>query len=411
MAGLQGLLATVSPAEGWTIRGGLFRSLYDDRSAFAHLLLDLEQDGSADRLIIADPRSRYVSISGELRASRAFTEGPRLHTVHLSYRGRNRRQRYGGSDVLDYGLTFIGETFTPSEPDFEFTEQNRDTVSQSLYGIAYEGRWRGIGELSFGISRTDYTKRFELPAEQTIESEANPFVYNVSAAIELGPRLVAYTGYARGLEESGIAPDQAANRNQPLPAIITTQVDGGVRYRLTDDLNLSAGVFELRKPYFTLDAANDFGPVGETRNRGLEVSLAGAVTPRLNIVAGAVFLDPRVTGAEDAQFTIGERPVGLPSRLADLNIDWRTPFEGLSVDASVSHSGDIAARVDNSVFIPSRTIVNLGARYRFELADRDATFRIQLLNAVNLYGFDLRGAGAYAPIAGRRISAYVTVDL
>ena len=188
-------------------------------------------------------------------------------------------------------------------------------------------------------------------------------------------------------------------------------LDGGLRYRLAESLNVSAGLFELRKPYFTLDAGDRFGPLGETRNRGAEFSLAGAVTPRLNVVAGVVVLEPRVTGIEDAQTPIGSRPVGLPARSAELNLDWRTPFEGLSLDAGISHDGAVPARVDNAVWIPARTIVNLGARYRFRIAGRDTTLRVQALNIGDVYGFALRGAGAYAPIAGRRVSAYLTIDL
>lgn len=410
VAGLQGVLATISPAQGWTVRGGLFRSLYDDRSAFSHLLTGLTQDGAANRLIIADPRTRFISLSGELRVSRAFTEGPRLHSVHLSYRGRDRRQRYAGSDVVNFGPTRIGERFEPPEPEFAFNERTRDVVQQSLYGLAYEGRWRGVGELSFAVSHTDYTKRFELPGAPVVETRADPLVYNVSAAAEIGPRLVIYAGYARGLEESGIAPDQAINRNQPLPAILTRQIDGGARYRPTDGLNLSAGVFELRKPYFALDAANRFGPLGETRNRGMEFSLAGTLTPTLNLVAGAVLLDPRVLDTDDSRLAIGERPVGLPSRSADLNLDWRTPLDGVSLDIGVSHSGAVPARVDNAVFIPERTLFNIGARYRFRRAGRAATLRVQLFNVGNTYGFDLRGAGGYVPIPGRVLSAYMTMD-
>lgn len=204
------------------MRAGLFRSLYDDRSTFANLLTDVTADDEANRLIIADPRSRFVSVSGELRITRSLTEGPRLHVIHLSARGRDRRQLYSGSASINYGSTRIGERFEPTEPDFDFAEQTRDRLSQGTIGVAYEGRWRGIGELSFGISKTEYTKRFELPGAPVLETRSSPWLYNVTGAGFLGSRLTLYAGYARGLEESGIAPDNAANRNQPLPAILTS---------------------------------------------------------------------------------------------------------------------------------------------------------------------------------------------
>ncbi|MDJ0278859.1 TonB-dependent receptor [Sphingomonas sp. 2R-10] len=411
VGGLHGVLATVSPWRDWTVRAGLFRSLYDDRSTFAHLLTDLTPDGRANRLIIADPRSRFVSASGELRVTRSLAEGPRLHALHLSLRGRDRRQRYGGSDVLAYGPTSIGETFRPPEPDYAFTDQTRDRVRQATYGIAYDGRWRDVGELSFGLSRTDYAKRFSLPAAPPLETRSRPWLWNVTGAAFLGPRLALYAGYARGLEESGIAPDNAVNRNQPLPAILTRQVDAGLRYRLTDTIKLVAGVFDLRKPYYNLDAANRFDLLGDIVNRGVEFSVAGAVTPRLNIVVGGVLLDPRVTGEGVALGRIGPRPVGIASRSLDFNADWRLPVDGISLDAGISNTGRVTATRDNSVSISSRTLVDLGARYRFRANGRDFTLRGEVRNIGNVHGFDLESAGAYDIIAGRVVSAYITVDL
>lgn len=266
-------------------------------------------------------------MSGELRVSRSLAEGPRLHVLHLSFRGRDRHQLYGGSDVLDYGPTRIGATFRPPEPDYTFTVQTNDRVRQKTVGIAYGGRWRDVGELSFGLSKTDYTKRFSRPGAPPLETRSRPWLWNVTGAGFLGPRLALYAGYARGLEESGIAPDNAVNRNQPLPAILTRQVDAGLRYRLTDAIKLVAGVFDLRKPYYNLDAANRFGLLGDIVNRGVEFSVAGAVTPRLNVVAGGVLLRPRVTGEGVALGRVGPRPVGIPTRSLDFNADWRLPVE------------------------------------------------------------------------------------
>lgn len=65
---------------------------------------------------------------------------------------------------------------------------------------------------------------------------------------------------------------------------------------------------------------------------------------------------------------------------------------------------------DNLVRIPARALVNLGARYRFKLSGKDATIRAQMNNVGNVYGFDLRSAGAYNVIAGRIAAAHLTVD-
>lgn len=411
VATTQGILGSAALGQDWMVRAGVFRSLYDDTSVFTHLLTGLEPDGSADRLIIADPRSLFVSVSGELRVTRSLAEGPRLHVIHLSGRARDRRQRYDGADVRSFGPTRIGQAFDVPRPAFVFGEQADDRVRQWTAGAAYEGRWKNVGELSFGISRTDYSKRVDLPGIRPATTRSRPWLYNVAAAGHVSATLALYGGYARGLEESGVAPSNAVNRNAPLPAILTTQWDGGFRYALTPKLKLIAGVFDLRKPYYNLDQGNRFTLLGDVRNQGVELSLAGALTPRLDIVSGGVLLRPRVTGEGVALGRVGPRPVGLPVRSIDLNADWRPPWiEGLSLDIGISHTGSIPATRDNRVALPDRTLVDLGGRYSFALGGRKASLRVQASNVTDVEGFQLRGAGAYDIIAGRMASAYLTLD-
>jgi len=279
-------------------------------------------------------------------------------------------------------------------------------------GLAYEGRWKGVGKLGLGIQKTQYRKCIGLPSEVPVATDASPFLFNATLAVEMGPRLVGYAGYVTGLEESGIAPGNAANRNEALPAIATRQVDAGLRYAITDDVKLVAGVFDVRKPYFNLDANGRFDALGDVINQGIETSVAGPVTSRLSVVAGAVLLRPRVTGEGVALGRVGPRPVGAISRSLELYADWRPPWlEGLSFDVSASHRSAETATVSNGTDIPPRTLVDLGARYRFELAGQSATLRLQVENVTDLQGFELRGAGAYDMIAGRRIGGYLTIDL
>ena len=71
---------------------------------------------------------------------------------------------------------------------------------------------------------------------------------------------------------------------------------------------------------------------------------------------------------------------------------------------------NVTATVDNRVAIPARTLVALSGRYRFTLMERPATLRVAVNNLADVYGYDLKGAGAYDVIAGRLASAYVSVD-
>jgi len=411
VASNHGALAILTPAENWEIRAGGFRSIFDSHASYTNLLLDVRPDGSADRLIIADPRTQERSLSGELRVTRRFSEGPRLHTIHVSVRGRDSNSEYDGSDEIDLGPTQIGEPVTAPKPDFTFGPLSEDKVRQVNYGVAYEGRWKGVGELGFGISKADYRKTTLYPDTAPIVAESHPWIYNATAAAYLTSKVALYAGYARGLEESGVAPPNAVNRNQPLPAIITSQRDAGFRWLVTDKIKLIAGVFDLRKPYFGYDATGRYTRIGTIKSRGIETSLSGALTSRLDLVAGGVFLRPRVVEDVATEAVIGKRPVGLPSHIVNLNLNWRTPIaKGLSFDISAVHRGKTPATTDNAVFVPARATVNLGARYGFKLAGNDALLRVQVANVFDEQGFSTAGPGIYAANAGRYLSGYLAVD-
>lgn len=408
----QGVLASYAPSKTWLLRAGAFRSVFDQRSSYANLLVDLQPDGSADRLIIADPRAKNVSLSGEVRLTHSIVDGPRLHVVHLSLRERDARHQFGGSDAVDLGPTRIGIEEDSPKPAFAFGPVSRDRTRQATLGIAYDGRWRDIGEIGFGLSRADYRKTTWLPGVAPIVSRSHPWLYNGTAAAYLSKSISLYAGYARGLEESGVAPPNAANRNQPLNAILTDQKDAGIRWTVTGNVKVIAGVFDLRKPYFGFDAANRYTQVGTTRSRGAEFSVSGNLTRTLNIVAGGYFLRPRVERNPGASGTIGNRPVGLPGHLVNLNLNWKTPIlDGLSLDTTLLHRGTVAATTDNLVALPPRAQLNLGGRYRFKLVDRDATFRVQIANLFDNRGFNSAGPGIYAATSGRYVTGYLAVDV
>lgn len=407
---VYGTLAKVRPAAGWTVELGLFRSAFLTRRDTFVAVSRIGADGRGDYIVATDPSGKTASTSGELRVSRTFAEGPRAHRVIASLRGRSRRQLFGGSDERNFGPVIVGEEVHFVEPDYVFGEQNLDNVRQLAGGLAYAGVWTGVGEVSLGLSTTDYRKRVRRVGAPADETQSEPLLYNGAVALDVADGLVAYAGYARGLEESGVAPQSATNRNEALPAILTSQRDAGIRWKVTDEVRLVAGVFDVRKPYFSRDASGLFTQLGKVRNRGVEVSLSGALTGRLRLVAGGVFLDPEVTGAGVLLGRVGQRPVGLPRRKLDVNLDWTTAMPGVSLDARITHQSARPATTLNTVFLPARTLVDIGGRYRFKLGGSNATLRVTVTNLFDVRGYDLFGSGTYDLIKGRVLGAYLVAD-
>jgi hypothetical protein len=69
------------------------------------------------------------------------------------------------------------------------------------------------------------------------------------------------------------------------------------------------------------------------------------------------------------------------------------------------------ATTDNAVYIPARARLDVGGHYRFKIADKDATFRLQMVNVFDNAGYGLAGSGIYTSNPGRYVQGYLTIDL
>lgn len=398
----HGLLLQEQLAPDWVLRAGAFHSAFDDARNVTHLLLDADADGRGERRLFVDPPSRNASDSGELRLSHTRRGERWQQRWHLQWTGRDRVRRYGGSAQVDLGPGGFGTPVRAPEPVFAFGPQSLDRVQQQGLGLAAElrdARW----ELGAGLQRTHYRKRLARPGVAEVEDRAQPWLGNLSAAWHASPVLVVYAGHTRGLEESGVAPALASNRNQALPAIETTQTDAGLRWQLSPQLRLITGVFDVRKPYFNLDAAQLFTELGEVRHRGVEASLSGQPLPTLRLLVGAVWMQPRVRGDAVALGRVAPRPVGQPERQLKLNAVW-SPQPGLSLDAGLAHSGEQAATRDNRVNLPAFTALDLGLRWALPATPWPSSLRLLVSNALDRHGHELRGAGSYAERPPRQLS-------
>lgn len=406
-----GGLAKVSRGE-WQLAAGLFNSLFT-RDDFASLYFDgVDQSGRGRLVVVSGEDQRSASTSGEARVSRVFAEGARRHRFLLSVRGRRKQNDYGGYHVADLGPATIGVSDPRPEPDRCFGALAEDRVRQMSYALGYEMRWPGVGELNLGVTHSDYRKTVAQPGREIEIRRDRPWLWNAALAITASERLTLYGAMTRGLEESGTAPGNAVNRNEALPALRTRQKEAGLRYALPGGMRLVSALFDIRKPYFEIDSRDGvYRILGTVIHRGAEFSLSGEPLPGLNLVAGAVLLQPRVTGQAVDEGRLGAKPIGRTGVLIDINADYRiAAIAGASVDMRVLHEGDRVGRADNRLDIPSRTTIDLGARYRLTLGKVPATFRLQVRNVANVYGWRVFGGGGFAPIPGRRVVGAVTAD-
>jgi iron complex outermembrane receptor protein len=406
------VLARAKLASSLAASAAAFWSKRDVLNDYSELFSETQPGGAARELVIADPPQRRLSYGGEANLSWTGTEGGRAHRLRTRFTVRLRDSRIGGSSPpVDLGERLVGVPTPTERPLFESGPQLHDGVRHWTAGLSYEGRWQNVGELTAGLQRAAYTKSVDAANLPRSTTQADPWLVNAAVAVYAMNELAFYAGFTRGLEETGIAPANAANRNQLLGAIITRQIDAGIRYSATETLRLVAGVFDVRKPNFALDAQGMFTELGEVQHQGIELSLAGELVDGLAVVAGAVLMRPRVSGPPVDNGQIGPLPVGQTARTVRMNLNYDVQqLRGLSVDLGMLNVGERVASSDNLVSAPGTTTVDLGGRYRLSAWGQAATLRLQLKNLMNVYGWRVMGSNAYRTNSPRAASASIAID-
>ena len=371
-----GLIGSVEASDDLTLRASAIYSRLDlDKADFANLVIDSSGRGSAT--ISSNPARDADAIALSAGASWRHLPGQRLYG---EVRFRSSRNRFGqGVSVRlpdfdqEVGLT---DTIQPMIPDGPRT---RDTAQQLTAGVGYEANLGDI-RLKGGVQRAFYERDFARPGTPATSTREEPWLYDLSAVAALADRWTAFAAITRGLEDTGIAPANAVNRDEVLPAIVAEQREIGLRWRPTDAMTVIASAFSIEKPAAVFDAAGIYGLSGDLRHRGLELSLAGRPVPSLRVVAGGALLDAERSGERVDLGLISKRVPGVSSYQALAGATWTTGLDGLSLDANMVHWGARRARSTGDLETPPWTVVDVGALYGFKLGDAAASLRLRVLN-------------------------------
>ena len=407
-----GGIVTVRLATHWSLAAGLFRSIADAPVSFEDLYLKTLATGFAEQIVVGNPEQRTSSTSGEARLVGRFGTGSWRHDVVFLARGRDTLALYGGSDVVDVGPAFIDQGIQVPEPNFSYTARTQDRTELWSAGVAYRAQWQGHGDFAVGVQQENYDKNVSSPGLPTARLTDDPLRAYGNAALALGDRVTAYTGYTQGLEDSGAVPSVAANRGTILPDARTWQMDAGLRFLLTSKLKLIAGVFEIQKPYFNFDPGNVDRQLGNQRARGVELSLSGEIFPNLNVAVGALLGEVRIIGSNLTAEGVGTTAFGQPHTQGTINANYKFPWlPALSADFTFQEFGAAPASVDDVAQNHTATVLAVGGRYRFKLWGAPATLRVQVQNATDFYIWNYGYSPGFSQWPPRSYFAYLTADI
>ena len=397
----------------WLLKAGVFRSTNDYPVSFADQYTNIQPNGQSEHLVVGYPDQDTSSNSGEVRLTGAFLGGDWGQQLIFMARGRDTNARYGGEDVVDEGPAVIGTLVELPEPDFIYSAPTNDHTQLWSVGSAYHLDWRKRAEFEIGIQDENYRETVVAPGIPDSGMSAHlPRAYS-NAAFALAPQWTLYAGYTQGLENSGAAPNSAKNSGAVLPASKTWQIDSGIRYVVTPKFKIIAGVFELQKPYFNLDTDNIDRELGVQRAKGVELSIAGELAKYLHVNIGVLDGKVSIVGSNLAAEKVGFVAVGQPLLTYVANINYDLPWlPAASMDVSATHFGTAPASIDNGVYSPAVTLVNLGGRYQFTAFGKKSSLRLQIQNLLATKKWTTQYTpGFFQWPPPRTVFAYITTDL
>lgn len=254
-------------------------------------------------------------------------------------------------------------------------------------GIALQDRiiinpkWQVLAGLRYSrYSETppDYSGSGE-PVQRQKGSHVDPMV---GAVYKLQPWASLYGSYSRSSNPNTAtrtAPGEYADPSRARQFEVGAKADW-----LDGRLRTSIARFDLTKTNIpTASLANpSFQEItGEIRVKGWELEAAGQLTPRWSVIAGYSIADGEITRDNDVQ-TVGRTPAITPRRLGNL---WTTyelggAAEGWTLGTGVFHTGGKYLNNSNEAKLPSYTIVDLMAAYRFRTGLPGARLRFNLRN-------------------------------
>ncbi len=407
-----GLIAKVSADGPWTLRAGLFESVQQEARNYNDLYLGLLPDGTAPHVLDVPPARSARSYSGDLRLVRSISSDVHHGELTFTARGRLVNRTYGGDSLNDLGTISIHDGGYIPPPPLTFSAQSRDEVRQAGLGVNYTERYRNIATASLGMLVTDYNRKLRIPGTTATDERTRAILPTASFTVSPVRAVTLYGSYTRGLEDSVIAPTEAVNRGEPPPATPTWQVDGGARIVIRPQLQLLVGAFNIHKTYFGLDSADRFTEIGAITARGVESSATLTGPDGLTLVAGGVWLQPRVTRNVPEKNGAGETPVGPVPRTININFDYAPSYaRGL---AATMKWTSLSARVetgDGRYRLPPLATLNLGVRYEFKILDRPCTVRLDAENVTNASGLTITSTYVVVPQLRRNYMLTFAADI
>lgn len=221
-------------------------------------------------------------------------------------------------------------------------------------------------------------------------SQASP---NISIIYKPWDTLTTYATYIEALENGGTAPDRAngltvINAGQTFDPLRSKQIELGTKYQWNDQISFNTAIYRINKGLQYSQAINANQAVyvqdGREIHQGIELSATGKITNNWSVIAGYTWVDAEVEKQKQNPDLEGKHPIEVAENIFKVYAEYQLPqIENLSVSAGLNYTGERFADNLNTDRLPSFTLINLGARYQFNLEQYPVTLRLNINNVLD----------------------------
>ncbi|XGC81952.1 TonB-dependent siderophore receptor [Bdellovibrio bacteriovorus] len=283
----------------------------------------------------------------------------------------NNPQAYNYAGVGNVG----GTAKVPAAPAMTNEGTNRESKVAELfvYDSAQLGAWKGW----LGLRFSDV----ERSSIETDGGEATSFHKNFTtpwAALSYDfDGITSYISYGQGVE-AFVTPNKPGytNPGQFIPDVVSKQLEVGVKGET--NFRWSAVAFHITRPTVT-DAEPIYRIDGDAIHQGIE--LTGAKDfGKWDIEGSGMYLQATREGSTLAPQANGKKPVNVPNYTLRAQTNYQiTQITGLALNARLTHEGERAVVVDNTIMLPAWTRLDAGVSYKLN-TEKESSLRFAVDN-------------------------------
>lgn len=244
--------------------------------------------------------------------------------------------------------------------------------------VEFTENWSALAGVRYGKYENTFA---DDPASDDSVSEWSP-----TAALMYEPvkKVHTYISYSKGLQDGGFADRTATNAFAPLGVQESEQWELGVKTELYDGrLAAELAFFEIEQDLAIIGANGIDAFNGLQRHRGVELAVRGKITDELQAGISTMLLDAEQVDTGSAA-TDGRTPQYVPEYQVNLWSVLEIPqVPGLALTANVRFVDKQYLDQAEAFATDAYSVVDLGARYRFQAVDADWTVRLKVENVLD----------------------------